>query len=215
GRSGAIVNGYHLVPVGGRDTQMYYDKSAIPHGSYWSYDQSMPQRQLNIDGSKFFNLANLNHELKFGFGYRRTPITSASATPGDKTYIDYSYSSKTPGFVVTRDAAPNYGSNYHNLYVGDTVTAGNLTLNAGFRYDIQRAKNNASAVAANTAYPDLLPAVSFPGDTRSLEWKSITPRLAATYALGNSKRTLLRGSYAKYADQISAGAVGSNNPFYA
>jgi hypothetical protein len=208
GRAGRIVNGYHLDPVGGRGTNFYYDSNDIPRGSYWTYDQSMPQWQANVDGSKFFNFGSLNHELKFGFGYRRTPIASASAAPGDETYI------RAGEAVITRAARPSYGSNYRSAFVGDTITAGNLTLNAGFRYDIQRARNNSNSVEANPAFPDLLPAATYPGDTRALEWKTISPRLSATYALGDNKRTLLRGSYARYADQISAGAVGSNNPFY-
>lgn len=210
GRFGAIVNGYHLDPVGGRGTQMYYDVNGIPRGSYWPFDQSMPQRQANLDGSKFFNFGNLNHELKFGFGYRRTPVSSFSAAPGNQVVARFDFEEAE----ITRAAKPSYGSNYRNFYAGDTMTMGNLTLNAGFRYDIQRAKNNANSVEANGLFPEILPAASYPGDTRSLEWKSIAPRLSATYALGTSKQTLLRASYARYADQISAGAVGANNPFY-
>ncbi|HYS53501.1 MAG TPA: TonB-dependent receptor [Thermoanaerobaculia bacterium] len=209
-RVGRIVNGYHLSPVGGRDTNMYYDKNGIPHGSYWPYDQSMPQKQANVEGSKFFNVANMNHELKFGFGYRRTPVTSASAAPGDQVVARLDFGEAE----ITRAARPNYGSNYKSVFAGDTITTGNLTLNAGFRYDIQRAKNNANSVEANGLFPDLLPAATYAGDTRALQWKSLSPRLAATYALGASKKTLLRGSYARYADQIAAGTVGANNPFY-
>lgn len=213
GRLGSISNGYHLVPVGGLGTQMYYDENAIPHGSYWEFDQSMPMRQANLEGSKFFSTGNMNHELKFGFGYRRTPVTSASITPGDQTYLDYSYGD-LPALVVTRAAQPDYGSNYKNLFVGDTMQIGNLTLNAGFRYDIQRAKNNANSIGANPAYPDLLPSVNYAGDSKALEWKGVSPRLAATYALGSDKKTLLRAGYSRYMDQISAGAVGASNPFY-
>ncbi|MDQ6800996.1 MAG: TonB-dependent receptor [Acidobacteriota bacterium] len=210
GRLGRIVNGYHLDPVGGRETQKYVDVNGIPHGSYQSFDQSMPQKQANLDASKFFNLGNLNHELKFGFGYRSTPVTSATVYPGDQVVARFDFGEAQ----ITRAAKPNYGSSYRNFYMGDTLTAGNLTVNAGFRYDLQRAKNGPSTVEANGLFPDLMPAASYPGDTRSLEWKSIAPRLAATYALGSTKRTLLRTSYARYADQINAGAVGPNNPFY-
>ncbi len=213
GRGGSISNGYHLAPVGGRDTQMYYDANGVPHGSYWPYDQSMPMRQANLEGSKFFSTGNLNHELKFGFAYRRTPVTSASSAPGDETYFDYSYG-KLPALVVTRAAQPDYGSNYRNVYVGDTMLFGNLTLNAGFRYDVQRGKNNPNSIGANPAYPDLLPAVNYAGDTRALEWKGVSPRLAATYALGSDKKTLVRAGYSRYMDQLAAGAVGANNPFY-
>jgi carboxypeptidase family protein len=210
GRFGAIVNGYHLDPVGGRNTQMYYDEDGIPHGSYYTFDQSMPQRQARLEGSKFLTTGTVNHELKFGLGYRRTPITSSSAVPGDQTYIDNSFGE----VVITRNASPNYTSNYRHFYAGDTITAGNLTVTPGLRYDVQRAKNNPSSVAANSVFPDLLPAVNFAGDTRWLEWKSVSPRLGVNYALGTNLRTIAHASYSRYTDQIGAGAVGSNNPFY-
>jgi hypothetical protein len=214
GRFGKIINGYHLDPVGGRNSQMYIDASGIPHGSYGPYDQSMPQKQANLEGSKFFNVGSMNHELKFGFGYRKTPITSYSAAaPGDQTYIDYSYGD-LPALVVTRAGQPDYGSKYTNFFAGDTVILGNLTLNAGLRYDIEQAKNNPNSAPANSAFPDLIPATTFAGDTRALEWKGVSPRLAATYALGSDRKTLIRAGYSRYMDQIAAGAVGANNPFY-
>ncbi|HSP33950.1 MAG TPA: TonB-dependent receptor [Thermoanaerobaculia bacterium] len=210
GRLGKIVNGYREDPVGGVGTQMYYDADGIPHGSYWIYHQSMPQKQLNVEGSKFFDLASMNHELKFGFGYRKTPVTSLSAAPGNQVVARFDYGEAE----ITRSAIPNYGSDYKNLYAGDTMTFGRFTANAGLRYDLQRAKNNANSVPANPLFPDLLPAASYPGDTRSLEWKSVSPRASLTYAFPTQKTTVLRASYARYADQINAGAVGASNPFY-
>ena len=117
---------------------MYYDVNGIPHGSYWPFDQSMPQRQANLDGSKFFNFGKMNHELKFGFGYRRTPVSSASFAPGDQVVARFDFGEAE----ITRAARPSYGSNYRNVYVGDTMTAGNLTLKglAQFkRLDFRRA----------------------------------------------------------------------------
>jgi hypothetical protein len=217
GRVGWIVNGYNLDPVGGMGTQMYWDAKAVPHGSYKNFKQSMPQRQFALESSKFFSTGSMNHELKFGFGYRRTPIRSSSAYPGDQTWVDFSQTtSNSPLAVIgiTRQSNISYGSNYRDAFVGDTMILGNLTLNAGLRYDIQRAKNNPTEVPANPAFPNVLPAVSFAGDTKSLEWKGVAPRIGATYALGRVRRVLLRGGYSRYIDQIQATSVSPNNPFY-
>ncbi|HJT15918.1 MAG TPA: TonB-dependent receptor [Thermoanaerobaculia bacterium] len=211
GRVGSIVNGYREDPVGGMNTQLYYDAdNEIPHGSYYQYHQKMPMKQANIDGANFFSTGAMNHELKYGFGYRRTPVDSFTVYPGDQTYLDYSLGE----IIITRQSHPKYGSNYQNLWVGDTMVAGNLTVNVGARYDMQRAKNSAVSVPANPAFPDILPAATFNGDARSLEWKGISPRLAATYTLGADKKTVLRAGYSRYLDQLNAGGVGSNNPFY-
>ena len=116
--------------------------------------------------------------------------------------------------ALTRPAIPNFGSHYVDFYAGDTILFNNLTITGGFRYDIQRARNFGSDVPANPVVPDLLPAVHYDGDSRSLEWKGISPRLGATYAIGEQKRTVLRGSYNRYMDQLGSSDVGPSNPFY-
>jgi outer membrane receptor protein involved in Fe transport len=80
------------------------------------------------------------------------------------------------------------------------MTFGNLTANVGLRYDIQGGENLPKTVLANPAYPEILPAVSFAGGDIGFEWKSLTPRLGLTYALGESRQTLLRASYSQFAD---------------
>ena len=35
-----------------------------------------PQKQYRLDGSKFLDVGRINNELKFGFGYRDTPVGS-------------------------------------------------------------------------------------------------------------------------------------------
>ena len=46
--------------------------------------------------------------------------------------------------AVTRDADKNYGEKYRDLYVGDTILMGNLTLQAGLRMDKQESLNTAA-----------------------------------------------------------------------
>ena len=83
------------------------------------------------------------------------------------------------------------------------MTFGNLTVNGGLRYDVQRGQNLPSSAPANPTFPELLPAVEYPGeDEPSLKYDDLQPRISATYALGKNKSTLLRGSYARYADQL-------------
>jgi hypothetical protein len=215
GKVGLIHNGYTLTPVGGLGTNVFWDnEGSIPHGSYRFYDQKVPQQTYRADGSKFFSTAAANHELKFGFGYRNTPVTSITAWPGDKTWTEYYEDPGNNRVAITRDAVPSYGSKYTDVYAGDTILLGNLTVNAGLRYDLQKAQNKASTVAANPAFPDLMPSVTFAGDAKALQWKSVSPRLGLTYALGSDKKTLLRAGYSRYADQLGSGEVGPNNPFY-
>jgi hypothetical protein len=50
-----------------------------------------------------------------------------------------------------------------------------------------------------------MPSVTFQGGDIGFEWADITPRLGLTYALGAERKTLLRASYSRFADQLGTG----------
>ena len=207
-----IDSGYTLEPGGGRNVDAYWIDGEGWQRTYRYFDQKVPQKNTRLDGSTYMNAGSLTHELKFGFGYRDTPVESITVWPGNGNFGNF-----YDGYALaalTRPALPHFGSRYTDFYLGDTVTLNNLTLTGGFRYDIQRARNFGSSVPANPVVPDLLPAVEYAGDERALEWKGISPRIGATLAIGQDKRTLLRGSYNRYMDQLGSSDVGASNPFY-
>jgi hypothetical protein len=207
-----IDSGYKLDPIGGRDVDAWWDEDNGWHRTYRYFEQDVPQTNARVDGSSYISGGTISHELKFGFGYRDTPVKSATVWPGNGNFGNF-----YDGYALaalTRPAIPNFGSRYIDGYVGDTVVFNNLTLTGGVRYDIQRAKNFGSEVPANPVVPDLLPAVSYAGDTEALEWKGFSPRIGATWALGEEKKTVLRGSYNRYMDQLGSSDVGPSNPFY-
>jgi hypothetical protein len=237
-----VTGGFALVPNGGvgPDTpNVYRDIDSVWHNSFSFYDTVRPQKQYRADASKFVDIGTMNHELKFGFGYRNTPVSSSSGFPGStQGYVR----DRTPGACVGRgleagcvtvnlyrDANKSYDTEYRDLYIGDTILLGNLTIQAGARYDMQNSKNTASFSSANpllatpltlpndegnpaTAF---LPALQFPGDSRELEWNSISPRIGVTWALGAEKQTLVRAGYNRYVSQIGATAsLGSPFTYY-
>ncbi|HEX9986430.1 MAG TPA: carboxypeptidase regulatory-like domain-containing protein [Thermoanaerobaculia bacterium] len=214
-----IASGYKLDPIGGMDVASWWEDPDFDtddedgfHRSYKNYVQDVPQQNSRIDGNAYVRTGSLNHELKFGFGYRDTPVTSETTWPGNMSFGNF-----YDGYALaalTRPALPNFGSRYLDMYVGDTLNFGSLTLTGGFRYDIQRARNFGSSVPANPVTPDLLPAVSYEGDERALEWKGISPRIGATWGFGEQKKTLARASYNRYMDQLGSSDVGASNPFY-
>jgi hypothetical protein len=222
GLVGIIGNGYETTPNGGRDVNAWWTSSSYArshpgiaagwHRSYNYFQQDVPQEDYRVDASNFVSTGAINHELKWGFEYRDTPVSSETSWPGDQTFGNFYDGSALA--ALTRNAVPNFGSNYKDLYFGDTIIAGNLTVNVGARYDWQSAKNFASSVPANPVVPDLLPAVDYPGDERSLEWNGFSPRVGATYSFGKDSRALVRGSYAHYINQLGSSDVGSANPFY-
>ncbi len=204
------------LPIGGlaKDVQ-YYDGSY--HDTYAFGEGHEPQRQANLQVSRFFDTGRVNHELKVSFNYRQVSATSGTGLPGSQnqggTWWD-------PGVaLLSRGGRPNFVIQYWTGTIGDTLTAGNLTVSAGLRYDLQELRNRPTSSPANLVFAapctncgadggDFpgLPEVSYHGsDVWQIRFTDWQPRVSATYALGGRKRTLLRASYARFADQLNAG----------
>jgi Carboxypeptidase regulatory-like domain len=194
-------------PQGGIDKQADLDADAVWQNSYQFYRSRRPQHQIGLTASRFFDSGDLRHELKFGFGYKHTLVDSLTSWPGDQLVGDET----APLAVITRLANPRYEVNYTDAYAGDTIQAGNLTVNVGARFDYQQAKNLPSAVPANPVFPELLPAVHYGGDSGyPIAWRQFEPRVGATYSLGSNRKTLLRASYSRFANQLRDGIFLAN-----
>lgn len=192
---------YDHSPIQGQDEQVLYDEDGIYHRGYLYLRTTNPQIQGNLTASKFFTTGSVGHELKFSFGYRNQENESASAWPGDQVIA-----SEFSGFaLITRGVKTVYENDYIHATLGDTLTLGNFTINAGVRYQYQRGRNLASSAGASGLFPDLLPAVEYEGDSGyPFKYDDLLPRISATYALGKEKRTLLKASYSRFADQLGA-----------
>ncbi|HEV7426354.1 MAG TPA: carboxypeptidase regulatory-like domain-containing protein [Thermoanaerobaculia bacterium] len=160
-----ITGGFGLFANGGGGESApaaWRDSAGVWHDNYYTYDTIRPQKQQRLDGSKFFDLGKMNHELKFGFGYRKTPVTSTTVWPGaaHSSWRFDAFSAATctaqTGNAncgearVTRDVALGYDEKYRDFYVGDTILMGNLTVQGGLRWDRQQTSNLGVTVGANS-----------------------------------------------------------------
>src|SRR6185369_5554015 len=159
-----------------------------------------------ISGSSFFNTGSLSHELKFGGGYRVVEVGSISNIAGG------GYTCCDGLLLLTRPGIVNFRGKYTSLFLQDTLTGGRLTANLGVRYDRQQGRNLPATVPANEALPDLLPAVSDPGGDIGFHWTDVVPRLGVTWAVDEKRKTLLRASYSRYADQLDTFTAGWLDP---
>lgn len=240
-----VQGGFGLFANGGTGstTPSYWQDTAnVFHDNYSTYETIRPQKQYRLDGSKFVGFMGRDHELKFGFGYRDTPVTSATSYPGTSGgYMSFA-SALASATTCTNQGLPsncyvgflyrppqaNYAEKYNDLYLGDTVMIGNLTVQGGLRYDKQESKllpmsiggnpilstplNIACVAALNCTggvRDAVLPGIEFPGQDRNLEWKSISPRLGVTYALPD-KKSLVRAGYNRYVSQMGSAVSGSS-----
>jgi hypothetical protein len=214
-----VQGGFQLLANNGRNCDTltcaldtppaYIDTNNQFQKSFGSVLTVRPQTQYRVDGSSFFSTGSITHELKFGTGYRNAKVRSVSEWPGNQYTVDNG--DGTGEVQLFRPVDFTYGVKTNDLYVGDTIMTGNLTLQAGLRYDQQQGQVNGGSVGGNAAVPSILPAVSW-NSVGSLKWHNIDPRLGLTYTLGADKRTLLRASYSRYNDQMGGSTIYSVSP---
>ncbi len=206
--------GYGFDPRGGIESSGGVDTTTdTAYGSSLQYRSLRPWHVVDVSGSYFKEGMGGNHELRFGFGYRANPVHSSTRYAGNGS-VAFKYGDG-PGestAILYRDRVAYFKGTNTDFYLGDTFTKGRMTLNAGLRYDIQRASNEASTASAQRLIPDIFPAVTVdPSNLQGLEWKNISPRVALTYALDEARKTVVRASYAQYAGQMNSFETTSNN----
>jgi hypothetical protein len=206
----SVVNGgFQLAPQGGA-ALAFRDPEQVWHNSFLLNQIERPQKQGKLDASNFFNTGNLSHELKYGAAYRTAEQSSLFSWQAGG--LEIGLDPDTTLLLLTRDARPKVETDYRSAYLQDTASAGNLTFNVGLRYDRQGGKNLASTAAANPVRPDLLPAARYGGQDAGFTWTTLAPRVGLTYALGAEKKTLVRASYSRFADQLGTGTASILNP---
>ncbi len=186
--------------------EAFQDGNGVWHGSFLSGSSSRPDEETKLDGSYFFNTGSASHEIKFGARLREFQTESNFVWPGRNVFTFEADNPETSEdetvLVGFRGKAPRTTQEYTSAWAQDTISLGNLTVNAGLRYDLQEATMEADAIAGNVVNPNLLPALSFGGGDPGWEWEDITPRLGVTYALGEERETLLRASYSQFPEQL-------------
>ena len=205
-------SGYALTPRGGRDKDGAVDRqtdTAIGSSPYFQY--TTPFHVASLELKHFREGLGGNHELRFGFGYRRTPNRSTGAYSGSKVFA---YKDTPEGGVaqVQRDGVFSYIAEFWDGYLSDTYTKDRLSVRAALRYDHQVASNLPTFAGANPVFPDLLPPLDYDGSGQGIRWNDLSPRLGATYALDEKRTTVARVSYARYAGRISAFEAAYDSP---
>jgi Carboxypeptidase regulatory-like domain/TonB-dependent Receptor Plug Domain len=216
------INGNFTLDPEGGNVQAFIDEGGVWHNSYLIYAAPRPQRQVKGDLSFFFNTGNVGHELKAGFGYLTTGARSISIWPGNAvgdlaggTYgdlFDCSGDEIVPCAVITRNGNLVVDNEYYSGFLQDTISLDRLSINVGIRYDYQTGENGATVVPANPSFPEILPALDYPGSGQPFEWEDWQPRIGLTYALGANRSTVLKASYSRYAEALGTGLIDNINP---
>src|SRR5579864_6170713 len=196
-----ISGGFGLTPEGGNKS-WYVDDGGVHHNSYYAYNTVRPQYYGGGDGSYFAGKS----ELKFGFSYRRTPVSSDSAVNGDNI-ITYWLGYPNLGAAVQYDYLTSTVGKYTSAYATDTLSLDRLTLTAGLRYDRSTSSILPYTTPAVPGFQQFLPTVNTPAQNNVYDFNTFTPRVGLTYALNDSRKTVARASYAMFASQLPANAA--------
>jgi hypothetical protein len=212
GKFAYVAGGFSFEPQGA-DSPIWYDLrgGGIWHGSYYRYITDRPQYQTNVDGNYYRG----RHEVKYGFQYRRTPVREYTAFPGDQSYTVVNlqalgYPDGLGWVELSRAGDARSVVNTTSFYAGDTIALGRFTVNAGLRFDRQTGENEASTSPANGLAPSILPALDFPGAKAPFTWNDVSPRVGVTFRIND--RTIAKGSYSRFAEQLRSLYVSFNNP---
>ena len=186
-------------------------EAGVWQDNYLTGSSSRPFDSYQVDTSYFFTTgASVNHELKVGGRFREFTQNSVFQWgPRDVFHGDWGAT------VAVRDHTGVAVSDYTALWAQDTMTFGRATINFGLRYDDQGGANEAYKRPAHpvAAYRDIFPDINFPGSDAGFSWGNVEPRLGATYAIGAERKTLVRASISRFADQMGSGWVTRNSPF--
>ena len=212
------INGNFTLDPEGGNRQAFIDAEGVWHNSYQIYAAPRPQRQGKGEVSVFFNTGNVGHELKAGFGYLPTGARSHSIWPGNAvgdlaggTYGSL-FDCEVPCAVITRQSNLVVDNEYWSGFLQDAITLDRFSINVGVRYDKQTGENAATVVPGNPSFPEILPAIDYPGSGQPFEWEDWQPRIGLTYALGANRSTVLKASYARYAEALGTGLIDNINP---
>ena len=204
GRYAFVGGGFSLSPQGGLSVNQFTDDSNVVRGSAPEYSTTRPQHHAAGEGNVFLG----RHEVKFGFGWRRADTDSGSIVPGNGIITTHTGYPNMQAEVTAWDHYTSTRGQYTHAYVGDTLTWDRLTVNAGVRWDRQAGSVKELSQRGNTALPTLLPDLTGQAADDVVVWNSVTPRIGASYALDEARKTLVRASYGMFASQLNATAGG-------
>jgi hypothetical protein len=100
---------------------------------------------------------------------------------------------------------------YLNGFVTDTISLDRLTVVAGVRFDHSTSSYEQTVSPGIPGIP-LMPQLTAPAVPDAYVFNTIGPRVGATYALDESRKTVARASYALFASQLPGNAAAFLSP---
>ena len=202
-RSSYLDAAFSLTPKGSNPS--FLDLSTgIFGGSFVDLKTSRPQWTSIADGNFFRG----EHEVKFGYSWRRTIVDSNLTWPGNSTLtlvVGDVFGTGLP-LIIGRplhDTDTRTRGTYFSTYVSDTISKDRLTMNFGARFGRQAIGTDQVSSGAHILAPDIFPALTIQAKNDTHVFNTVTPRTSVSYALGADRNTVVRASYSQFASQLA------------
>jgi len=203
--------GFRLDPQGGSGRDAYEDFRGIFRGSHQTFVTKRPRLKASVETAAGGRFLGFDHQMLAGAGYGRSTVTTTVTWPGNQVLAFERDAVFFRTFALTGFALPTRGQSARTaqdqveVYVQDLLRRGRWSATVGFRFDDQRGRNLASAVSANPVFPDLLPAVSYPGSPARVHWRDLLPRAGLAWDARGEGSLRLAATYSAYGAALSAG----------
>lgn len=213
-----LDSGFRLDPQGGAAESAFEDVRGVARGSFFSFRTERSRLSAGLEAAGRRSFLGGTHDLLLGLGYGRSPVETSQAFPGNGVQGLERGGVFFRAFRLTGFAVPYRGLSARSLhdqlevYAQDTARWGRWAVTAGLRLDRLAGRSRASSVAANPEFPDLLPAVSYPGAPSRFTWLDLLPRAGVGRHLNRSRTLLLRFHYAAYGARLGSGEVTFDDP---
>jgi hypothetical protein len=210
--------GFRLDPQGGIGENAYEDFHGIFQGSYQTFVTKRPRLDAGVEATAARRLLGIDHQLLAGAGYSRSNVSTTVTWPGNQVLgferdaVFFRTFGLTGFALPTRGQSARTTQDHVSAYVQDTLRRGRWSLTAGLRFDDQRGRNLASAVEANPVFPDLLPAVRYPGSVTRIQWRDLLPRAGLAWDVKSDGSLRLTATYSAYGAALSAGDLAFDDP---
>jgi len=154
-----------------------------------------------------FNLSYVTGSHAFKAGFSDTIVLRDESLDDNIYHVSYRFNNGIPNQITERTTPYRKAQRQPaaiGLYTQDRWTINRLTLNLGVRFDYL----NIYIPAQHLDPAPLVPARNLDlGETPLVNWKDLSPRLAATYDLFGNGRTALRASLNRYV--VAQGVQGT------
>lgn len=213
GRYSQVDSGTASIPLGAADDDIVLGPDGLWRGTFGELSYGQESRSWLIDGAAYHSRGRVGHEVRFGASDQSLAHSTSERWGRDSLLHLAGQNFGTPFDVVRLERPVDFALSQKrtSFWLQDSMTFDRLTVDLGVRHDLQRGTNTSGHLGANPLFPDLLPAVDYSGGG-SIEWSSLSPRLALAYAFGTEGRTVARASYSMFASQLYADLISRVSP---